>query len=405
MSQNVIKTLKEPRKIQVTTLRLIKCARKEILGIFSTCNAFHRQERAGALELSTHIAKKYNVRIRILTPFDDKISQMAQLSSEENGIIIRDLDQASRTKVSLLVVDRRFSLAVELKDDAKDNSLEAIGLATYSNSPATVLSYAAIFESLWLQKDLYEKLKVHESLQNEFMSMAAHELRTPVQPMLALSQHLLSNPDIDSKQREQYLDIIVRNAFRLKNLTENILDITRIETNSLKLNMKVFDFNEIVLKCKQDAEVKLDNKIKVHLIIPKNIEGANFVKGDPIRLSQVMANLLNNSIKFTQVGEVFIILRKESGPGGGGGGGHFLLVQIKDTGSGIDPGIIGALFSKFVSKCASGTGLGLYISKAIVEAHGGSIWGENNSKSKGASFFFKLPIVNPERRSPTAGSA
>jgi two-component system, OmpR family, sensor histidine kinase VicK len=151
MTQNVIETVKDPCEIQSLTLHLIKSAREEILGIFSTSNAYYRQERTGALALSKEVAKLHNVRIRILTPFDDKINQMEQLSKDKIGFEIRAIAQPSQTKVSVLLVDRKFSLVIELKDDTKDNSLEAIGLATYSNSPATVLSYAAIFESLWLQ--------------------------------------------------------------------------------------------------------------------------------------------------------------------------------------------------------------------------------------------------------------
>lgn len=330
----------------------------------------------------------HNLKVRILSPFDDKIELMAQLLKDEASVEVRPIEQASQTKVSVLLVDRKFSLIVELKDDAKESSLEAIGLATYSNSPATVLSYVSIFESLWRQSELYEKLKIHDKLQNEFITMAAHELRTPIQPVLALSQHLLSHDtSLDFKERQQYLDIIVRNAVRLQHLTEDILDITKIETHSLQLKMEPTDVNQVILKSIQDAQDELDKKeIKLQFTSKINRE-ANLVKADRRRLAQVMANLLNNSIKFTPKGEIHVTVKREAG---------FVLVQIKDTGSGIDPEVMGNLFSKFVSKSVTGTGLGLYISRGIVEAHGGSIRAENNSDSKGASFTFSLPAINQD---------
>jgi two-component system, OmpR family, sensor histidine kinase VicK len=330
----------------------------------------------------------HNLKVRILSPFDDKIELMAQLLKDEASVEVRPIEQASQTKVSVLLVDRKFSLIVELKDDAKESSLEAIGLATYSNSPATVLSYVSIFESLWRQSELYEKLKIHDKLQNEFITMAAHELRTPIQPVLALSQHLLSHDtSLDFKERQEYLDIIVRNAVRLQHLTEDILDITKIETHSLQLKMEPTDVNQVILKSIQDAQDELDKKeIKLQFTSKINRE-PNLVKADRRRLAQVMANLLNNSIKFTPKGEIHVTVKREAG---------FVLVQIRDTGSGIDPEVMGNLFSKFVSKSVTGTGLGLYISRGIVEAHGGSIRAENNSDSKGASFTFSLPAINQD---------
>jgi two-component system, OmpR family, sensor histidine kinase VicK len=384
---NFIETIKDPDKIQNLAFDLIESARENILGIFSTCNAFHRQERAGVFSLLKVVTSSHNVKVRILSPFDEKIELMAQLLKDEAGIEVRPIEQASQTKVSVLLVDRKFSLIVELKDDAMESSLEAIGLATYSNSPATVLSYVSIFESLWRQSELYEKLKIHDKLQNEFISMAAHEMRTPIQPVLALSQHLLAHDtSIDFKERQHFLEIIVRNAVRLQHLTEDILDITKIETHSLQLKMEPIDVKQVILKSIQDAQDQLDEKkIKLQFTSSQTNMEANLVKADRRRLAQVMANLLNNSIKFTPKGEIHVMVKREA---------EFVLVQIRDTGSGIDPEVMGNLFSKFVSKSVTGTGLGLYISKGIVEAHGGNIRAENNSDSKGASFTFSLPVIN-----------
>jgi signal transduction histidine kinase len=199
---------------------------------------------------------------------------------------------------------------------------------------------------------------------------------------------LSHDTSLDFKERQQYLDIIVRNAVRLQHLTEDILDITKIETHSLQLKMEPTDVNQVILKSIQDAQDQLDKKeIKLQFTYSKINREPNLVKADRRRLAQVMANLLNNSIKFTPKGEIHVTVKREAG---------FVLVQIKDTGSGIDPKVMGNLFSKFVSKSVTGTGLGLYISRGIVEAHGGNIRAENNSDSKGASFTFSLPVINQD---------
>lgn len=388
---NFIETIRSPAEIQALTMDLLKSAKIEILGLFSTSNGFHRQERAGSLSLAEEVSKSQGIQVRILTPFDEKIREMEQNLKKERGFEIRDIEEGSRTRVSILIVDRKSSLVVELDDDAKESSLDAIGPATYTNGVAMVNTYATFFESLWKQSELYKKVKNHDRLQNEFISFAAHELRTPIQPILALSQHLLSQEFVlDAKQRKEYLEIIVRNAIRLQQLTEDILDITKIERSSLQLKLEQINFNEIVVSAIQDANGSLDNNSKVKINCHFSEAETNLVKGDRQRLSQVMTNLLNNSIKYTSEGkiEVFIEHSKE----GFQANDQFMIIRVRDTGVGIDPQMMDKLFSKFGTKSETGTGLGLFISKGIVEAHGGGIWAENNVDGTGACFAFKLPL-------------
>ncbi len=220
--------------------------------------------------------------------------------------------------------------------------------------------------------------------------MAAHELRTPIQPVLALAQHLLSQDSyLDVKLTQQYLDIIVRNAIRLQQLTEDILDITKIERHSLLLKIELLNINEIVSNSVKGAEGHIDNKkVKLHLHFSN--DDINLVNGDRRRLAQVMNNLLNNSIKFTHEGRIDVYVNRANEKD------QFIYIQIKDSGSGIDAEIFPVLFSKFATKSVTGTGLGLFISKGIIEAHGGRIWAENDIDSKGASFTFRLPIINQD---------
>lgn len=388
---NFIETIRNPGEILALTMDLVKSAKNEILGLFSTSNGFHRQERAGSLSLAGEVSKSQGIQVRILTPFDDKIRQLEQNLKKERGFEIRDIEEGSRTRVSILIVDRRSSLVVELDDDTKESSLEAIGPATYTNGAAMVNTYASFFESLWNQSELYKKVKTHDRLQNEFISMAAHELRTPIQPILALSQHLYSQDSaLDPKERKEYLEIIVRNAIRLQQLTEGILDITKIERRSLQLKLEQIDFNEIVLRSIQDAKGSFDNnnKVKINCQFSKN--ESNFVRGDYQRLSQVMTNLLNNSITYTSNGKIDVFIERSKE--GSRVVDQFVIIQVRDSGVGIDPQMMDKLFSKFGTKSETGTGLGLFISKGIVEAHGGSIWAENNADGIGACFAFKLPL-------------
>jgi two-component system, OmpR family, sensor histidine kinase VicK len=427
----VIETIRDPIEIQKIGHTLIKSAKKEILIIFSTANAFYRQDKAGIVDLLRQAAvNDPSILIRILTPVNELIRKetMQKLSNvkvlhqrqqqeqnridDVNNVIgIRHIEPSMQTRVTVLITDRKYCLAVELKDDSKDNSYQAIGLATYSNSKPTVLSYASIFESLWMQSELYrqlrganEQLKANDIIQKEFINIAAHELRNPIQPILSLTE-LVRRKENDSRQKE-LLDIIARNAQKLKQLTNDVLDVTRIESNSLQLKKEEFDLMDLVAHAVQDYEnqiISSYNNIKVKLVCRQNEEEHNTAKdntrlatvvhADKYRINQVVSNLVNNSVKFTKEGgTISVMLRKTSDSNNKGE----IVVSIKDTGTGIDPEIMPRLFSKFATKSVtgSGIGLGLYISKRIVEAHGGKIWAENNSDGKGATFSFSLPAVS-----------
>lgn len=390
IERQIIETLLDPDEILRLGHELIRLAKEEILIIFSSANAFFRQWKEGLLELLIELSKK-EINIRILTPLDERIKKIKQTyeKQEEEGnsqqlrIYIRSLERPLQTKVSTLLVDRKFSLTVELKDDTKDSSYEAMGLATYSNSKSTVLSYLSIFEALWVQTALYEEVKISERIQKDFINIAAHELRTPIQPILGLSG-ILSNMIRDPQQLE-LLEVVNRNAKRLQRLTEDILDVTRIESQSLLLNKERFNIMEIVQTAVADCTKAItESRLKVELLYSPE---AIFVEADKGRITQVITNILNNAIRFTldTGGEIRIsVKRKEDN--------KEVLIVINDTGKGIDSEVLPRLFSKFATKSIGGSGLGLYISKSIVEAHGGRIWAGNNIDGKGATFSFTLPI-------------
>jgi two-component system, OmpR family, sensor histidine kinase VicK len=303
------------------------------------------------------------------------------------GISIRYIQPHLQTKASIMIVDKKHSLAIELKDDKKTTSIEAIGLATYSNSQSTVLSYASIFESLWTQTDLYQKLRESEKVKDDFVNIAAHELRTPIQPILGLAD-ILRSKETDGGEKAEYLDVIIRNAKRLQRLTEDILDITRIESNSLNIKKELFNLNEIILGAISDcnnqvAKKRKDTNLKLEFTDPKEVI---FIEADKGRISQVISNFLSNAVKFTNEGTVTASAVSNIDE---------VIVSITDTGTGIDSEILPRLFTKFATKSTTGTGLGLFISKSIIDAHGGKIWGKNNyPDGKGATFGFSLPLKN-----------
>jgi signal transduction histidine kinase len=234
-----------------------------------------------------------------------------------------------------------------------------------------------------------EQLKNHDQMQKEFINVAAHELRTPIQPVLALSDILRSK--IKDKEQVELLDVILRNGKRLQRLSQVILDVTMIESHSLKLNKHAIDLNDLILNIVQDHQnviQKSDGKVKLQYETEaKGKEGKQiFVEADRERITQVVWNLLTNAMKFTKDGTITVSTRVT---------GREVIVSVRDTGEGIDPKIRPRLFSKFATSSIQGTGLGLYISKSIVEAHGGSMWAENKRDRKdGATFYFSLPVID-----------
>jgi signal transduction histidine kinase len=235
-------------------------------------------------------------------------------------------------------------------------------------------------------KEANERLKLHDKMQQEFINVAAHELRTPIQPILGLAGVLRSKLQ-HGKQENEYLDVIIRNAKRLQRLSEDILDITKIESKSLGLKKELFNINEVILNAIADSNNQIvkenkDHRLKLRLVAPKE---DIFIEADKGRISQVISNLLSNAIKFTNEGSINLAVEKKDNN-------QEILVNIQDTGTGIHPEILPKLFTKFATKSEIGTGLGLFISKSIVEAHGGKICAENNPGSNGTTFTFSLPL-------------
>ena len=248
-----------------------------------------------------------------------------------------------------------------------------------------------------------EKLSLQSKSQMEFVNITAHELRTPIMPIITLTELLYSkikkenktqkSPSKENEKKQEFLEVILRNCYRLYRITEDILDVTKIESQTLKLNKQMIELNEIIRNVVNDFNEIINKKrygsdqVRIVYEPSKDIILVNADKG---RLNQLLSNLLDNALKFTKEGNIIIAAKKQKD--------DEVIVSIKDTGIGINPEILSRLFTKFATKSEQGgTGLGLYICKNITEAHGGRMWAEANPEGGGSTFYFTLPIVKSDK--------
>jgi len=426
--------------------------------LLPSINALIRHQDIDAIKYIDEAARERNVKVRILMPslinstenifIKEKLANILDKSKEEKEkllkenmlgniyivaigsskfIDIRYIEPMSETRSTILLIDRKISLVMELKCDNSKKFEEAIGLSIYSNSKPGAISYVSIFENLWTQTELYRQIKMvnerletamnklesHDKILNEFIHIAAHELRNPIQPILGLSQSLKSKIGSNGWQisiDDVYciLDVIIRNAKRMNKLTANVLDIANIESNKFYLKKEIFDLKRLIqqliddYKIENNIESKWDNdqhreinfslfddaSSKEEIARMGQKSDIFLVNADKSRISQVISNLLNNAMKFTNKGNTINILIKKENINGI----EEVMVDIIDTGLGIDPEIFPRLFTKFATNSyRGGTGLGLYLSKIIIEKHNGKIWAENNSDGKGSTFSFSIP--------------
>jgi signal transduction histidine kinase len=462
LSSETIEIIRDnPKKALELELKLISSAVSTIELIFSSTKVFRIQQRLGTIQALEDVLAKNTVSARILMPKADAYSEEDfQRLEKINGLNVRCFNYNSDIRNKTLIVDRAESLVIEIKEEEGEGEEEEkilgnattsrtktkseakqelqqqqrekeiisfnkiIGLSTYSNSRSTVLSYAAMFETLWNETELYEQIRQsHEKLeianeqlereyknQSDFVNIAAHEIRTPAQSILGYAEML----DTENTGSKEYVIPILRNAERLRRLTEDILHLAKIESQTLKLNKEQFNLGKAVLSVAQDIINKSGryNGKKANVCFFGGCceggaeEDTIVVEADRGRIMQVISNILSNAIRFAKEGEVIVsIERKDRIIDSNGSKSNNdndndinnnkgdVIVSVKDTGTGIDPDVLPKLFSKFaVTSDTGGTGLGLFISKSIIEAHGGRIWAENNANGEGATFSFSLPI-------------
>ena len=288
-----------------------------------------------------------------------------------------------------------LNIAVKIKGNGDELSF----LSESFNSMVTAIKNY-IKKQNQLTKELEkanEELRYRDQLKDEFINIAAHELKTPIQPILALCE-LLRDRETTIEKDEEILDVIIRNSNRLMKLAEDILNVARIESGSFSLKKEKFNLNEMIKEILKDYEKRIvENNKNIKLFYKTYDNNELIVEADRNRLSQVIHNLLNNAFNFTNEGSITVIVERKNDKNNKNNNNE-VTVSIKDTGTGIDLEILPKLFTKFATKSPiPGTGLGLFISKSIIELHGGKIWASNNndisgSNDEGSTFTFSLPI-------------
>ena len=369
-------------KAAQTLVELAKSVRKEALLFLPNDKALVRVERLGLIDYVVK-ASQSGATVKIICPLSEVNAEIVRRISEEAPEI--QVLNGNNSPYGMYIADGEKFIRAELRNPNAEVFTESIGFMVYSNRKTSVDSFKSIFELLWNERTTNEELKKAYRMQREFINIASHELRTPVQAILGMSGLLRNYPE----KEDEIIEVIRRNAKRLQTLIDDILDVTRIESQTFQLEKERFNIYELLSDVIKDftERIKSDNK-NIRLVYDqKDTDHHVIVEADKGRITQVLSNILNNALKFTNEGQIIIRAHESNNK-------KEIIVSISDTGSGITKDIFAKLFSKFVTKSYQGTGLGLYISKSIVEVHGGRIWAENNANGRGATFMFTLPVIS-----------
>ncbi len=387
----IFEVIMDPLKAAQIITDLAKSVTREAVFLLPADKSMKRVDRLGVID---HLIKasQNGAIVRIICPLSEENSDIIKrISTSAPNIRILNGHNSS---AGFLIVDSERFIRAELREPSAKEFSGAIGFTLYSNSKGSVDSFKSVFDLLWNEHMINEQLQKADEMQKEFINIAAHELRNPIQPILGLSEVMRSSAT--DPEQIGMLDITIRNAKRLRRLTEDILDVSKIESQKpLQLNKEKFNLTEILLDTVEDFKNEIskdtsdgnNNKnknIKPGLKLRSESDIIN-VEADKTRVIQVLMNLLSNAVKFTKQGNITITTMQKTMDG-------LALISVKDTGTGIDPEILPRLFTKFTTRSDAGTGLGLFISKSIVEAHGGKIWAQNNLDGKGATFTLSLPL-------------
>jgi signal transduction histidine kinase len=378
-------TYRDRERVSQILFNLSKSVKKEALILLPSVKALIRVDRLGVID---HVinASQRGATVKIICPLSEENSKVTTKINEQASAV--KVLNGNSTPYGMYIIDGEKFLKAEVREPEAETFSEAIGFCVYSNSKLSVNSFRSIFELLWNQHTINEELKRADKMQKQFINIAAHELRTPIQPILGMLMLLRWKTHIGKDELDESLDLMIRNATRLKQLSEDILDVTIIESQSLNLRKEICDLNDLVrgsideYKRNQVSQSKKDIDIKY-----TSSYAEVFVDVDKSRIAQVISNLLSNAFKFSKQGSIIVNIEPDERNS------REVAVTVKDSGRGIDGEVLTRLFEKFVSKSFQGTGVGLYISKNIVKGHGGRIWAENNADGKGATFHFTLPII------------
>src|SRR5215211_7681246 len=382
LASEFYEVITDHEKATQTLVDLAKSVKKEALFFLPNDKSLVRVERLGLIDYVVK-ASQSGATVKIICPLSEVNAEIVRRTSERAPEI--QVLNGNNSPYGMYIGDGEKFIRAELRNPNAEKFSESVGFMVYSNRKTSVDSFKSIFELLWNERTLNEELKKAYKMQKEFINIASHELRTPTQAILGMSGLLQYYPE----KKDELIEVIRRNAKRLQVLTDDILDVTRIESQTLRLEKERFNIYGLLSDAIKDftERIKSDNKNVKLVYDQKDTNHPIIVEADKGRITQVLSNILNNALKFTNEGQIIISAYESKNK-------KEIIVSITDTGSGINKDIFAKLFSKFATKSFSGTGLGLYISKSIVEAHGGRIWAENNKDKVGATFMFTLPVVS-----------
>jgi signal transduction histidine kinase len=405
-----VEVIKNRERAELFILSKVENARFEILASFGSFSNLSHLFDIGLVDKLKR-AKSNGVHVMIICPSipDDYKTNRSNDKNEEMDSLIANLKSIAEVQFrsatimgNLLVIDNNEILI--LAGDAKETESFAI----ISDSRSLITNYTSLFESFWIEKETLQtivdarmelvnqnalllasndQLKKNEQFLKDFINMAAHELRTPLQPIIGV----MGLYDISAKEGEviqvktQDMRLVARNAALLEHLCSDILDACRIDNNTLVMDKAKIDFVRLVSEIIEDARKQVSGRSEFILV---KREAAMFVDGDWNRLRLVLGNLLDNAIKLSSGGMISVTVERIQN--------DKVRTAIASTGTGISPEMMSTIFQKFGIKTAAGTstGLGMFISKAIVEAHGGDLWVDNNADGMGVTFYVTLPLIH-----------
>lgn len=382
--------INDTKRISEILIDLAKSVVNEVVLLLPNDRALIRIDRLGVVD-SLLEASKNGAVTKIICPLseENKPIQKKIFNASPNVKLI----DGSNSQHGLYIIDSIKFLRVELVKPEAESFLDAIGFAIYSNNKRSADLYRWMFELLWNERVINLESKKANRMQKEFMNVAAHELRTPIQPIVGLAHLLRYEKEYMKGKEQESLDVIIRNAERLQRLAENILDASRIESQRLTLRKVRFELNDLLFSIVQNYYKEGTNSASSGKDVSVLYEPPNeniVVEADKERISQVVRNIIGNALEFTSEGTVLVTSRKERQRENEGR--QIAVVTVTDSGCGIDPAILPRIFEKFVTRSDKGTGLGLFVSKSIIQAHEGRIWVQNNTEGeKGATFCFTLP--------------
>src|SRR5918994_2788624 len=407
------KVITDNKKISQILIDLTNSVVNEVLLLLPNDKALVKIDKLGIINSLINASQKRGVNVKIICPLSKENSQIQKKIADNAPDI--NIFHSINSRHGMYIVDRIKFLRVELVKPDAENFLDAIGFAVYSNNERSTELFRWMFELLWNERMVNEKSKSNDKIQDQFVNIAAHELRSPAQSIVGYTELMLTDPEYKQvDKKEGYLEAIYRNSLRLSSLTNELLDVSRIENQTIQLDKQKFKLNDVISFVIKDVqkqrhrltigtEFRRSAKIMYSNLLEKEEQSnddANsndiFIEADKERITQVLINLLDNALKSTKENDIISIIVQIQEDGRRN---PEVIINIKDSGMGIDPMILPHLFEKFSTKPSPGsrirgTGLGLYICKWIVEAHGGKIWAYNNNiQDKGATVSFSLPIL------------